>query len=146
MHEAEIIRMTLVCTEEYMARSLTLVLGSLVTGVQFKSAVDLNSQVVAGFARYVMAHAADGKMHLVTEFLEWYSAHVNCKDTSVSHTWFEHVGKTKQLAKFPLTRHYLIMAAYDPDHKVPRPRPQSDLCNLFTPNDTAAWKGTERER
>ena len=97
----------------------------------------LNTVHMVGFCRWVLQFAAEEKLHLVHEFLTYWSVNVNPKALNLPWTFFDMVGKCDCLKAADMARFkvHLAQAMYTQEGAIERSNPHPSNCNLVTQND-----------
>ena len=79
--------------------------------------------------------AADLHLHLVGEFLDFWTANVDPSAMSLAHTYLDNLCKNKALVKKPLTRLALALVMYTEEGCLSRTPPSPNVCGLVTTAD-----------
>ena len=143
--DGEMMRMALTATEQFLTnkvstapgKSSVIPLHSVTLSATLQSPLKIRMEHMNGFARWVLRMAEENNLHLVHEFLDYWSCNVDPKALVISHSFFETVGKCEFLkgAEYGLLRLHLAQANYTNEGSQARSPTQPAICNMIGNNE-----------
>ena len=155
--DGEMVRMALCATKDYLAKKtgdaaapgadagagaaavVTIQPGPIALAACLMSPVKMRSDQMNGFCRWVCQMCSENNMHLVKEFLDFWSSSVDPKSICVQGSFFDMVSKCKFLngRQYGRVRMHMVMAMYTQDGAQARPPPNPSISALIGTNDTS---------
>ena len=134
--------MSKLSVDKYMAKAgpgkVALPLQEIATAACMATPLKLNPVVMGSYCKFVCQMAAEQKMYLVEEFLQFWSATVDPAHRCIPNTFFESMCKFKPLEKHGLLRMHMAMAMYCEEGCTLKARPTPDSAGLLTAKDLEA--------
>ena len=142
LSDGELIRMAKLAVHQFMAKAgsgkVDLPLQHICTAACLATPLKLNPTVMGSFCKFVCQMASEGKMHLVEEFLQFWSASVDPRKIAIPHTFFDAMSRAKHLDTHSLVRMHMAMAMYCEEGSLPKAKPTPDQAGLFSAKDMDA--------
>ena len=138
MTDGEMVRMSLNTVKTFLSGAkyangkATLPLAAVVSATVLQTPLALSTTVMGGFTRFVCSMAQENTLHLVEEFLTFWTCSVDPKTIAVPHFFFEHLSKSEALVGQPLLRMHMAMSMYCMEGSQSKASPAPAQAGLIT--------------